>query len=189
MSDYRRANIPGGTFFFTVVTFQRRPLFQHENNCKLLGDVIRECKREWPFLINAMVLLPDHLHAIWTMPRGDTNYPARWSIIKKNFTCRYISNGGSDRRISPGQASERRRGIWQRRFWEHAITDEDEFQNHFDYIHFNPVKHQHAKCPRDWGPSSFHRYTQLGVYPDDWGCGDRKLPSFLGAEKDYGEPT
>lgn len=153
----------------------------------MLGDVIRECQREWPFDINAIVLLPDHLHAIWTLPPGDANYSGRWSVIKVNFTQRFLASGGRDAPVSAGKQRERRRGVWQRRFWEHTIEDEDDFETHFDYIHYNPVKHKLVKCPGEWEPSSFHRYVKAGVYPADWACGQSPPPRFPETKSDYGE--
>jgi putative transposase len=192
MPQYRRAHVPGGTFFFTVifftaVTHRRRRLFHVEANRTLLGDVIRGVRRDWPFTIDAMVLLPDHLHAIWTLPRGDDNYSGRWSVIKKTFTTRFLASGGRDAVVSDGKRREHRRGVWQRRFWEHTIEDEDDFQVHFDYIHFNPVKHKLVKCPRDWEPSSFHRWVKANVYPVDWACEKYRQPTFPKTEDDYGE--
>lgn len=165
MPDYRRAFVPGGTFFFTVVTYQRQRLFDVEANRTLLGNAIRECQQKWPFEINAIVLLPDHLHAIWSLPSGDSNYSARWSVIKKTFTIHYLKAGGRQRVVSPRKRRERRKGVWQRRFWEHTIEDEEDFEAHFDHIHYNPVKHKLARCPHEWGPSSFHRWVKEGVYP------------------------
>ncbi len=112
MPSYRRAYVPGGSFFFTVVTYWRRRLFHEEWNCTLLGDVIRECQEAWPFEMNAIVLLPDHLHTIWTLPSGDTDYSGRWSVIKKNFSVRFLSVGGVDHPVSAGKHREHRRGIW-----------------------------------------------------------------------------
>ncbi len=186
MPNYRRAHVPGGTFFFTVVTHRRRSLFATPANRSLLGDCIRECQREWPFQINSIVRLPDHLHTRWTLPPGDTNYSSRWSVIKTTFTKKYLAAGGSDLGVSKGKRIEGRRGIWQRRFWEHTIADEDDYEAHFDYIHFNPVKHGSVSCPRDWEPSSFHRWVKHGVYPPDWGCGQHSPPEI--APLDYGEP-
>lgn len=188
MPNYRRANVPGGAFFFTVVTHCRRLLFHVPHNRALLGQAFRECKQQLPFQINALVLLPEHLHAIWTLPRGDHNYSARWSIIKRIFTQRFLASGGTDAQVSVGKQREGRRGIWQRRFWEHTLEDEDDFQSHFDYIHFNPVKHRLVKCPRDWAPSSFHRWVRAGVYDTHWACGMGPPPSFPVTPDDYGEP-
>jgi putative transposase len=187
MPNYRRAHVPGGAFFFTVVTHRRRRLFHDEANRILLGDVIRDIQRDWSFDINAIVLLPDHLHTIWTLPRGDHDYSGRWSVIKRNFTTRFLARGGRDAAVSAGKTRERRRGIWQRRFWEHAISDEDDFQVHFDYIHYNPVKHKLVNCPCDWKPSSIHRWVKAGVYPVDWACGKDPAPTFTETRDDCGE--
>ncbi len=188
MPNYRRAHVPGGTYFFTVVTHHRRRLFHLQQNRRLLGEAFRECKRAWPFEMNAIVLLPDHLHAIWTLPPGDENYSGRWSVIKTSFTKRYLAQGDRDWRVSAGKQRERRRGVWQRRFWEHTIEDEDDFEIHFDYIHYNPVKHRLARCPHEWEPSSFHRWVKKRVYPDNWGCGEFPPPVFPEQIDDYGEP-
>jgi len=188
MPNYRRANVAGGTFFFTVVTHRRRKLFHLEANRTLLGEVMRECQRDWPFEMNAVVLLPEHLHTIWTLPPGDKNYSGRWSVIKKNFTARFLQAGGGDLPVSAGKHREGRRGVWQRRFREHTLEDADDFNTHFDYIHYNPVKHQLAKCPRDWAPSSFHRWVQAGVYPADWACSTQPAPVFPETDEAYGEP-
>lgn len=187
MPNYRRAHLPGGTFFFTVVTHRRRWLFHLKSNRTLLGEVIRDCQRDWSFEMNAVVLLPDHLHALWTLPAGDGNFSGRWSVIKKEFTVRFLEGGGVENTVSDGNTREGRRGIWQRRFWEHTIADEEDFQTHFDYIHYNPVKHGYAKCPRDWEPSSFHRWVARGVYPVDWACSHHPPPVFPQTKDDYGE--
>lgn len=189
MPNDRRSYLPGGTYFFTVVTHRRRRLFHHVRNRSLLGEALRQCQANRPFEINAVILLPDHLHAIWTMPRGDTSYSDRWSIIKRTFTQQYLRGSGQDGRVSAGKLRERRRGIWQRRFWEHTLEDEDDFQTHFDYIHYNPVKHQLVKCPGDWEPSSFHRWVEQGVYPKNWGCGKDPPPTFPVTQDDYREPA
>lgn len=173
--------------FFTVVTHQRRKLFHVESNRSLLGEVIRQWRRDWPFEIHAVVLLADHLHALWTLPPGDGNYSARWSVIKKDFSTRFLAQGGRDANVSAGKRREGRRGIWQRRFWEHTIKDENDFETHFDYIHYNPVKHKLVQCPGDWESSSFHRWLKAGVYPIDWGCRKYPPPSFPQTEDDYGE--
>ena len=188
MPNYRRAHVPGGTYFFTVVTHRRRRLFHLPNSRKLLGESIRQCQQDWPFEVNAIVLLPDHLHAIWTLPPGDENYSGRWSVIKKNFTSQFLADGGEDWSVSEGKQREKRRGVWQRRFWEHVIEDEQDFQTHFDTIHFNPVKHQLAKCPGDWGVSSFYRWVKQGVYPVDWGCAEYSPIRFPITRENFGEP-
>jgi len=187
MPNYRRAFVPGGTFFFTVVTHQRRRFLADDPARSLLGGVIRRCQLRWPFKINAIVLLPDHLHTIWTLPRGDSDYSTRWGWLKKEFTKNWLAIGGEDAVVSEARQREGRRGIWQPRFYEHTIEDEDDFQSRFDYIHYNPVKHGLVRCPKHWQWSSFHRWVDCGVYPEDWACGHAP-PSFKDAEDTVGEP-
>src|SRR5688572_3925000 len=134
MSEYRRWRIEGGTYFFTVVTHSRAPLFAHGNARTLLGATFRECQRKWPFTTNAIVLLPDHLHAIWTLPPGDANYPRRWAWIKKEFTKGWLMQSGVEQRVSQARRDRGDRGIWQPRYWEHTILDENDFERHFDYL-------------------------------------------------------
>ncbi len=170
MPNYRRAFIPGGSFFFTQVVDKRRPLFSDPAAVALLGSIFRRCLMRWPFTVNAVVVLPDHLHAIWSLPPGDSEYSKRWGWSKKEFTKHWLQIGGSESVISSARKRERRRGVWQPRFWEHTLEDEEDFERHFDYIHWNPVKHGYVRCPHDWPHSSFHRYVQLGVYDRNWGC-------------------
>lgn len=170
MPNYRRAHVAGGTYFFTLVTHRRRPLFADHLAIELLGDCFREAIDRWPFEMKAVVLLPDHLHAIWSLPSGDEAYPTRWSWIKKEFTQRWLDYSGNESEISDARQRERRRGVWQPRYWEHTLQDEDDFERHFDYIHFNPVKHGYVRCPFEWPHSSFHRWVKEGVYPWHWAC-------------------
>lgn len=185
MPNYRRAYVPGGTFFFTVKTESNAPIFYDEKYVKLLGNLFREAKLQWTFETNAIVLLPDHLHAIWTLPPGDSDYSTRWAWIKKEFTKAYLDSGGEEQVISHSRKANRRRGVWQRRFWEHAIEDEDDFESHFDYVHWNPVKHGYVECPKYWPHSSFHRWVEKGVYEKSWGCGC--APESIFRVKDAGE--
>jgi len=178
MADYRRYFVPGGTFFFTVVTRDRVPLFQEPLARQTLGSVLRECQQQWPFEINAMVLLPEHLHAIWSLPSGDAAYPRRWGWIKKEFTKAWLAGGGVEQSVTDAQRQRNEHGVWQRRYWEHTVKDEDDLDRHFDYIHYNPVKHGHVECPQDWPYSSFHRWVKRGVYDINWGCGQRGPLSF-----------
>jgi len=191
MPDYRRAYVPGGTYFFTVVTYRRLRIFSDPRVQSLLGSVIRECQRDWPFTINAMVLLPDHLHTLWSLPPGDENYSARWSRIKLKFTKEWLASGGRDSAVSPGKKRERRRGVWQRRFWEHAVEDVEDFDSHFDYIHYNPVKHRYVTSPADWPGSSFHRWVKACVYEPGWGRSDDRIlqAQLKSLEDKTGEPT
>jgi len=170
MPDYRRWFVAGGSFFFTVVVDGRRPLFADAQPVAILGNTMRDCFARWPVTVNAMVLLPDHLHAIWTMPSGDAEYTKRWGWIKKEFTKQWLALTGRERPISDSRRRQRRRGVWQPRYWEHTLEDEVDFERHFDYIHWNPVKHGHVCCPHEWPHSSFHRYVESGVYDRGWGC-------------------
>jgi putative transposase len=189
MPNYRRAHVPGGSFFFTVVTNRRARLFAEPRGKRLLGSIFRRCLLKWPFTINALVLLPEHLHAIWSLPPGDDEYPKRWGWIKKEFTKEWLQVGGAEEHFSDGRRRERRRGVWQPRYWEHTLEDEEDFERHFDYIHYNPVKHGHIKCPRDWPWSSFHRWVARGVYPEHWACSKGGFAmDFSDIEDHVGEP-
>jgi putative transposase len=171
MPNYRRAFVPGGSFFFTLNTHDRHRLFHSAPVRRILGSVVRRCRLRWPFTIDALVLLPEHCHAIWSLPPGDDAYSRRWGWIKKEFTKAWLSIGGRERPISESRRNEGRRGVWQPRFWEHTLESEDDVERHFDYVHWNPTKHGHVRCPRDWPWSSFHRWVDHGVYSRDWGCG------------------
>jgi len=184
MPDFRRYFVPGGTYFFTLVTAHRVAIFQNQPARALLGKVIRDQHQEAPFETVAIVLLPDHLHAIWTLPSGDDDYPNRWKAIKAKFTSQWIEAGGIEQDVSSGYRRQRRRGVWQPRFMEHTIRDEQDLHNHADYIHYNPVKHGHVGCPKDWAWSSFRRFVRTGDYPDDWGCPDQPQPDFGDVDED-----
>ena len=164
MTDYRRVKIKGATYFFTVNCAERHGNRILENNIEALRQVFHQVKQRHPFNIDAIVVLPEHLHCIWTLPIEDANYSMRWNLIKSGFS-RLIT--GSERR-SESRIKRGERGIWQRRFWEHMIRDEKDFEHHVDYIHWNPVKHGWVERVRDWPYSSFHTYVQKGVYPADW---------------------
>ena len=188
MPNYRRARVPGGCFFFTQVTDRRAPLFHDAAARTLLGSVFRRCRARWPFAVTAIVLLPDHLHAIWTLPPGDGDFSTRWAWLKKEFTKAWLAVGGAEQAISPGRRRERLRGVWQPRFWEHTIRDEDDFEQHFDYVHYNPVKHGLVRSPGEWPWSSFHRWVRLGVYPPNWASGgDQPPPRLDGLHGKMGE--
>jgi putative transposase len=167
--EFRRFFVAGGTFFFTLVTAGRAPLFRQHGAPELLGRIMREERDRAAFTTVAIVLLPDHLHAIWTLPPGDAEYPARWQAIKACFTSAWLTSGGDEQTVRAGYRRQRRRGVWQPRFMEHTIRDEQDLHAHADYIHYNPVKHGYVKRPRDWPWSSFHRYVISGDYPKDWG--------------------
>lgn len=166
MATFRRSLTKGGTYFFTVTTDRRRPVLTQPAFYDALKHALIAVKRAHPFDIDAFVLLPDHLHCIWTLPDGDADYSMRWNIIK-----RMVSQATRDEK--PGETNESRRkrrelGLWQRRFWEHQIRDERDFEKHVEYIHWNPVKHGYVATVGDWPYSSFHRYVARCVYPADW---------------------
>lgn len=163
MTGYRRNFIAGGAFFFTVNLAERR-LALLTTHIDKLRAAFREIRARHPFTIEAIVVLPDHLHAVWRLPEGDADFATRWRLIKSAFS-RSIAVG---ERISASRAAKGERGIWQRRYWEHMIRDEDDFARHVDYIHINPVKHGLVTRVRDWPHSSFHRMVKDGVYPEDW---------------------
>lgn len=177
MSDYRRYFVAGGTYFFTVVTDRRAALFDDPFARRLLGSVFRRCILREPLRVLAIVLLPDHLHCLWSLPPGDSDYSARWRWLKGEFTRQWLANAGVEQPGPQSRLRERRRGVWQRRFWEHTIRDEEDLARHADYIHYNPVHHQLAASPRDWPWSSFHRWVDLGHYSPDWGRSTTPLPA------------
>jgi len=182
MPDYRRAFAPGGTFFFTVVTANRAPILCTRVAIPLLRSAFAETQRRWPFTIDAIVILPDHLHAIWTLPKDDRDFSIRWAFLKKTFTQAWLEASGEEQPTSESNRRHRRRGVWQRKFWEHTIRDEGDFGRHFDYIHFNPVRHEWATCPHKWPHSSFRQWVKKGAYEWRWNCvcGRRRVrgPSF-----------
>jgi putative transposase len=163
MTNYRRNFVSGGSFFFTVNLAERR-LRLLTSHVDLLRAAFRKVRRQYPFQIEAIVILPDHLHAIWTLPEDDADFALRWRLIKTAFS-RALPSG---ERISESRARKGERGIWQRRYWEHTLRDEADFARHADYIHFNPVKHGYVSRVRDWPHSSFHRMVRLGTCPLDW---------------------
>ncbi len=146
-------------YFFTVVTFERRPYFADPANVAHLREAFRKVKAARPFQIEAVVILPDHLHCLWRLPEGDDDYSGRWREIKK----------AASRHIASAINARGERQVWQRRFWEHAIRDEADWQRRMDYIHYNPVKHGLATRPADWPWSSFARAVERGWYEPAWG--------------------
>ena len=164
MTEYRRYRIAGGTYFFTVVLYDRRTALLTEH-IDLLRDAVAEVKRKHPFRIDAMVVLPEHLHCILTLPVNDHDFSMRWRQTKSAF-----SDGlPVTERLSQSRSVKRERGIWQRRFWEHVITDQNDFNRHVNYIHFNPVKHRLTERVADWPYSTFSKYVERGIYPVTWG--------------------
>ena len=166
MPDYRRFRVLGGTYFFTVNLLERKGdlLVRHIAD---LREAVRKTKRERPFHIDAWVVLPDHMHTVWTLPPGDDDFSNRWKAIK----IRFVQKLPRTERRSKVRVAKGERGVWQRRFWEHAIRDERDYAAHVDYCHINPVKHGYAKQVADWPYSSFHRYVKDGIYTADWAGG------------------
>lgn len=164
MPNYRRYRVPGGTYFFTVNLLERRLdlLVRHIDD---LRDAVRATKRDRPFHIDAWVVLPDHMHAVWTLPPGDDDFSNRWKSIK----IRFVQKLPRTERRSKVRSAKGERGIWQRRFWEHVIRDDRDYENHMDYLHFNPVKHGYVNFVKDWPHSTFHRYVRKGIYDENWG--------------------
>ncbi len=163
MTSYRRNFVPGDSYFFTVNLADRRSRLLTDH-IDLLRAAFRAVRSRHPFTIEAVVVLPDHLHAIWTLPEGDEGFATRWRLIKATFS-RALPVG---ERVSASRRSKGERGVWQRRYWEHTLRDDADFTRHADYVHFNPVKHGHVGRVRDWPYSSFHRMVRLGYYPQDW---------------------
>lgn len=164
MSRYRRVRIDGGAFFFTVALADRSSAFLLEH-VERLRRIYGMVQQRYPFETVAICVLPDHIHAIWSLPEGDADYPLRWSLIKSGFT-RGLTG---EARRSSSKIAKRERGVWQRRYWEHAIRNDADLERHVDYIHFNPVKHGCVARVCDWPHSSFHRYVSEGLLPFDWG--------------------
>lgn len=191
MSGYRRANVPGGSYFFTVVTERRQRILTEIAVRQALREAIETVRVKRPFRIDGWVLLPDHLHTIWTLPEGDADFATRWRLIKSSVTrcC-----GATF--VQPHYLNARRKAkgcgtLWQHRYWEHLLRDERDFRQHLDYLHFNPVKHGLVEAVGDWPWSSFHRWVRQGAYPPDW-CGARQggadwsLPVPFGAAEKVG---
>jgi len=175
MSQYRRYFIPGGTYFFTVVTHRRRPILTSDIARPCLSQAFREVKTDRPFESVVLVLLPDHLHTVWTLPPGDSDYPTRWKKIKEKFTRSFLANGGTEGPRNASRIRRRERAIWQRRGWEHTCRDDDDVERCINYVHWNPVKHGLVKRVRDYPWSTFHRFVQRGEYDPDWG-GENPCP-------------
>ncbi len=150
MPQYRRPALTGATVFFTVTLAQRGSDLLLAR-LDALREAVRVTRAERPFGIEAWVVLPDHLHCIWTLPAGDRDYPTRWRLIKARF-----SMGTEPGRRRTSHIARAERGIWQRRYWEHHCRDESDFAAHMRYCWFNPVKHGLVGRPEDWAASSVH---------------------------------
>jgi len=168
MSRYRR-QFAGSTCFFTVIAYRRRPIFCDPTLRAALRRAIQTVRVTRPFTVDAWVLLPDHMHCIWTLPTDDNDYSTRWAEIKRDVSSACRSTLRDQSLLTQSGRSRGESTIWQRRFWEHQIRDEIDFERHVDYIHVNPVKHRYVDSVWEWSHSTFHRYVREGVYPRDWG--------------------
>jgi putative transposase len=175
MSRYRRAKIEGGTFFFTVA-LATRPNDLLVREIERFRRAYQAVQSEKPFETDAICILPDHLHAIWSLPLGDGDFAWRWMMIKSNFSRGLLAAASR----SASKIAKREKGIWQRRYWEHAIRSDADFERHVDYIHYNPVKHGLVSRAADWPYSSFHRYVEHGILPADWGSNAMEAAGLFG---------
>lgn len=164
MPDYRRNRVLGGTYFFTVNLLERRSklLIEHID---VLRKVVKAVQKRKPFHIDAWVVLPDHMHCVWTLPEGDADYSTRWKAIKTAFSRAMPKK----ERLSAVRVAKGERGIWQRRYWEHTIRGDKDYAAHVDYVHINPLKHGLVKQVKDWPYSTFHKLVEQGIYTQDWG--------------------
>ncbi len=186
MSDYRRCFVPGGMFFFTVVAYGRRPILTSEDGRQFLRSAIEKIRKTRPFDLFASVLLPDHWHLLMQLPSDSADYSIRMKRIKEEFTTLWLDAGLPEAEVTPAQAKKGERGIWQPRFWEHTVRDEEDLERCVDYIHWNPRKHKLVTRVRDWPWSSFHRFVDAGDYEIDWGGAE---PANIRGDDDWGEPT
>ncbi|MGC4002735.1 MAG: transposase [Pirellulales bacterium] len=183
MSVYRRNFVAGGTYFFTLVAYNRRPIFATDHGRRFLHYAIATIRADYPFDLVATVLLPDHWHLVMTLPIGDARYPLRLRRIKAEFTRLWLTAGHPEARVTAAQRANGERGVWQPRFWEHTVRDEIDLERRVDYIHWNPRKHRLVQKVIDWPCSSFHRFVASGQYSPDWGG---IAPQFN--DDDWGEP-
>ncbi len=182
MPNYIRVR-DGLTYFFTLVTYKRQPILCLEESRIALREIIEEVRLFKPFNINAWVLMPEHMHCIWTLDEEDTDYSKRWGLIKARFTKRVGKKLVGNAHPTRSRQRQREKNVWQRRFWEHKIRDARDYEVHCNYIHYNPVKHRLVKSPKDWVYSNFHRYVKEGFYSEEWGSMDTiDLPEGIGGE-------
>jgi putative transposase len=179
---YRRVIVAGASYFLTVVTYRRRPLFAKPNAVELLQAAIQRIQEKRPFVVEEQVVLPDHVHALWRLPDGDFDYATRWRQIKEAFTRAYASH----HRLPIRDAGRQARGeqtVWQRRYWEDLIRNDRDFSAHVEYIHFNAVRHGLVSAPCDWPHSTFPDWVARGFYDATWGSQQAPvLPAWAGRE-------
>ncbi len=169
MPEYRRVKLKGGTYFFTLVTYKRQSIFLFHEAIVLLKKSIDHVKDYYPFSLEAYCILPDHIHLIFSLPEDDNNYSVRISQIKRRFSKQYNKKIGVLDLGNKSRQNRRELPIWQRRFWDHLIRDENDLEHHIDYIHYNPVKHGLVNRVHDWKYSSFHDFVEQGYYDLSWG--------------------
>ncbi len=177
MPNYRRAFIPGGSWFFTVNLLDRRQTLLVDH-IETLREAVAATRRSYAFTIDAFVVLPDHLHAIWSLPPGDSDFSTRWRLIKNRFARALPKK----ERLSAVRRARNERGVWQRRFWEHMIRDETDYSRHVEYCYINPLKHGLVARVSDWPYSSFHRDVRAGMFPLDW-AGDSETSGEFGERR------
>ena len=158
MPNYRRVYVNGSWYFFTVVTHHRQPILCTDIGCNSLRTAVERTRATFPFKTVAWVLLPDHLHCIWQMPENDSDFSTRWRLIKTHFTRAFIRHAGTPAiPLSLSRERHKEHAVWQRRFWEHCLRDEEDLNRHIAYIHRNPVKHGLVATSKDWPYSTVHR--------------------------------
>ena len=183
MANYKRIYIPGSMVFFTVVTYKRQPFLTSQKARRCLRTSWQSVCREYPFKVVALILLPDHIHCIWQMPEKDADFSKRWGLIRKGFTQVFQDFLCPNLNITKSRVKRREGAVWQRRFWDHVIRDDKDFENHLNYIHYNAVKHGLVNNPRDWPWSTFHQFVKMGYYELDWACGE----DMFGEVEGFGE--
>jgi putative transposase len=175
---YRRLKVEGACYFFTLVTEDRRNLFVDPETIALLEKAIAVVGQRHPFEVEAQVIMPDHLHALWQLPEKHADYSTRWRLIKEALSKVYVKQ---QRRmvVSPARQARGEQALWQRRFWEHLVRDDRDFGAHLDYIHLNPVHHGLVTAPRDWPHSTFKMWVARGRYIPEWGSDAKpELPAW-----------
>ena len=182
MPEYRRVHLKGGIYFITIVTYDRKPLFLNSTARQILHNSWKDVAKRFPFFTVAVCLLPDHIHTLIQCPETDADYPMRIREIKRLFTAGYKQRIGLPGVDNDSRARKNEAAIWQRRYWEHTIRDDEDLHQHLDYIHYNPVKHGLVQNVRDWEWSSFHRYARMGWYDADWGSevGEKNMKGDFG---------
>jgi putative transposase len=183
MPQYRRVKLKGATIFITMVTYKRLPILAKPQSRQILRYAWNVTRKHFPFTTDAICLLPDHIHALIILPEDEWDYSIRIREIKRLFTKGYLIASGEKEGRNQSHLNKNEAAIWQRRFWDHIIRDETDYQNHFHYIHYNPIHHGLVDNVRAWQWSSFHRYVKLGIYDEEWGVNN----SLEDNTSDFGE--